>query len=132
MTAYNVVRFRVKPDREKEFLDRHRKIDRTLPGMRRFTLIKVGDSAYCVVGEWQSFEHLTNARPQMIGILDTFRHCLEDLGNGLGISDPVSGEAVMEFKPAAKKATRKKAPAKKKAKSARRKPAKKAKRKKAK
>lgn len=30
----------------------------------------------------------------MIGTLDRFRHMLEDLGGGLGVTDPVSGEVV--------------------------------------
>ena len=32
----------------------------------------------------------------MIGFLDEVRDCLEDLGGGLGVTDPVSGEAVVE------------------------------------
>jgi hypothetical protein len=33
----------------------------------------------------------------MIGLLDQFRGMLEDLGGGLGVTDPVSGTAVVEF-----------------------------------
>jgi hypothetical protein len=43
----------------------------------------------------------------MIGMLDSFRDDLEDLGGGLGLTDPVSGEAVVRLpasRPAAKKA----------------------------
>lgn len=57
MSAYNVVRFRVKPGREKAFLDAHRQM-----------------------------------RPQF----DSFRDTLEDLGNGLGVTDPVSGPVVVD------------------------------------
>jgi hypothetical protein len=32
----------------------------------------------------------------MIAMLDTFRDTLEDLGGGLGVTDPVSGEAGVE------------------------------------
>ena len=35
------------------------------------------------------------ARPQMIAQLDKVRPLLEDLGGGLGVTDPVSGEAAM-------------------------------------
>jgi hypothetical protein len=35
----------------------------------------------------------------MIALLDTFRADLEDLGGGLGVTDPVSGEVVVELKP---------------------------------
>lgn len=116
MTAWNVVRFRVKPGRDEEFLAAHRKVNRSFPGMRKFSLFKTGDRSYCVVGEWRSFKDLGAARPQMIGILDSFRDCLEDLGGGLGVTDPVSGEALVEMTPKAKKPARKKAAKKKPAK----------------
>ena len=38
------------------------------------------------------------ARPIMIGLLDRMREYLEDLGNGLGVTDPVSGEVVVTLK----------------------------------
>ena len=129
MTAWNVVRFRVKPGRDEEFLAAHRKVNRDFAGMRRFSLFKTGDSRYCVVGEWQSFKHLANARPGMIAILDSFRDCLEDLGGGLGVTDPVSGEGLLEIKPKLKKAAARK-PAKKPKSPKRKTPAKKPKRRK--
>ena len=60
-------------------------------------LIKTGERSYCVLGEWDSLQALAAARPQMIAMLDTFRDTLEDLGSGLGVTDPVSGEAVLEM-----------------------------------
>jgi hypothetical protein len=30
-------------------------------------------------------------------LLDTFRDTLEDLGGGLGVTDPVSGEVIIEM-----------------------------------
>jgi hypothetical protein len=48
----------------------------------------------------------------MIGLLDSFRDHLEDLGGGLGVTDPVSGEAVVSLK-ATKPKTKAKKPAKK-------------------
>lgn len=94
MTAYNVVRFKVKPGLEDAFVNEHRQMKAELPGMRRFTLVKTGDRAYCVIGEWDS---MVNARPRMIAQLDRLRGTLEDLGNGLGVTDPVSGEAIVEL-----------------------------------
>jgi hypothetical protein len=35
-------------------------------------------------------------RADMIGELDKMRDILEDLGGGLGVTDPVSGEVVLE------------------------------------
>jgi hypothetical protein len=95
--AFNVVRFRVKPGREEAFIDAHRKADFVAAGFRRGSLIKTGDRAFCMVGEWDSFEALANARPTMIGVLDSFRAELEDLGGGLGVTDPVSGEVVLSL-----------------------------------
>ena len=98
MTAFNVVRFRVKPGRESEFVEAHRKAPRLdVKGFRRFSLIKTGDRTYCVIGEWDSFESLAAARPRMIAMLDTLRNTLEDLGGGLGVTDPVSGETIFEM-----------------------------------
>ena len=42
MTAFNAVRFRVKPGRDEEFLDAHRSAERNWPGLRRASLIKTG------------------------------------------------------------------------------------------
>lgn len=98
MTAFNSVRFRVKPGRDQEFLDAHAKMKRDWPGMKHAHLIKTGDRSYCIIGEWSDMNALVNARPHMIATLDTFRDTLEDLGGGLGVSDPVSGPVVLELK----------------------------------
>ncbi|MCC6946927.1 MAG: antibiotic biosynthesis monooxygenase [Bradyrhizobiaceae bacterium] len=100
MTAYNVVRFRTKPGMEQAFIDAHRKIRTPMKGMRRFALIRTGDRSFCVVGEWNKMDSIAAARPAMIGILDGFRHMLEDLGGGLGLTDPVSGTVEVDLKPA--------------------------------
>ena len=54
-----------------------------------------------------AFEKMADARPKMIGVLDTFRDDLEGLGAGLGVTDPVSGEVVVKW-PGASKARPKK------------------------
>jgi quinol monooxygenase YgiN len=98
MTAMNVVRFRIKPGREAEFVAAHRKARREdFSGFESFSLIKTGERTYCVVGRWSSMESLAAARPKMIAMLDSFRDTLEDLGGGLGATDPVSGEVVVEM-----------------------------------
>ncbi len=117
MTAYNVVRFRVKPGRDEDFIDLHRKAKADFKGWRNGALVKTGDQTYCFVGEWNSFNDIVAARPGMVGMLDSFRDMLEDLGNGLGVTDPVSGETVLQLKTAAAK-TRAKPKAKKAAKKA--------------
>ena len=42
---------------------------------------------------------LATARPNIIAVLDTFRDTLEDLGEGRGVTDPVSGPVVLDLKP---------------------------------
>ena len=98
MTAFNAVRFKVKPGRDQDFLDAHARVERNWPGIRRANLIKTGEQSYCIIAEWDDMASLAAARPQMIATLDSFRDTLEDLGGGVGVTDPVSGEVVLELK----------------------------------
>jgi len=98
MTAFNAVRFRVKPGRELEFLDAHKKVEANWLGLRNANMIKTGDRTYCIIAEWSDMEALANARTQMVATLDSFRDTLEDLGGGLGVTDPVSGPVVLALK----------------------------------
>ena len=66
MTAFNAVRFRVKPVREQEFLDAHKKVEATWPGLRYMNMIKTGERTYCIIAEWSDMDALARARPQMI------------------------------------------------------------------
>jgi len=99
MTAFNVVRFRVKPGEEERFIDAHRAMKPQLKGFVAGALVRTGDRAFCMVGEWKNFQSIVDARPQMISLLDGMRGMLEDLGGGLGLTDPVSGEAVVKLGP---------------------------------
>ncbi|HTV67947.1 MAG TPA: antibiotic biosynthesis monooxygenase [Rhizobiaceae bacterium] len=98
MTAFNVVRFRTKPGKEKAFIEAHEKASLSVPGFHKGSLIDTGNRTFCMVGEWKDMASLAAARPAMIAILDTFRDLLEDLGSNLGVTDPVSGTVVAEFK----------------------------------
>lgn len=98
MAAFNVVRFRVKPGREQEFLDAHQNVAADWHGLRHVNLVKTGDRSYCVIAEWDDMDALASARPNMIATLDSFRQTLEDMGGGLGVTDPVSGPVVLELK----------------------------------
>ena len=117
MTAFNVVRFKVKPGNEQQFVDAHRKLRPAFKGFLGGNLIKTGDQTFCFVGEWRTFQNIATAGPQMIAFLDGFRDMLEDLGSGLGVTDPVSGQAVAKLA-APKVAKKKKAPARRKSKRA--------------
>jgi hypothetical protein len=98
MTAYNVVRFKVKTGRDKEFIALNKEQAQTkIKGLRKGALIKTGERTYCFIAEWDSFAAIVAARSQLIGNLDKMRALLEDLGGGLGVTDPVSGESVVEF-----------------------------------
>ena len=100
MTAYNAVRFRVKPGKEKEFIELNRAMARTkFKGFRKGALIKTGERTYCFIAEWGSMSDIVASRPEMIANLDKMRGLLEDLGGGLGVTDPVSGDAVLEMIP---------------------------------
>lgn len=113
MTAFNVVRFRVKPGKEDQFIDYHRKAKPEFKGFLGGTVVKTGDRTFCFVAEWRTFQSIVNARPQMIAMLDDVRDMLEDLGGGLGLTDPVSGEAVLKLAPPkARKKPAKKKPSK--------------------
>ena len=98
MPAFNVVRFRVKPGREQEFLDAHKGVAGDWPGLRHANIIKTGEQTYCIIAEWTDMGALAAARPHMVATLDSFRDSLEDLGGGLGVTDPVSGPVVLPLK----------------------------------
>ena len=134
MIAINIVRFRVKPGFEEDFVEAHRGMTQNFRGFLGGDLVRTGERTYCFVGQWRGFPSLVDARPQMIAVLDGFRHMLEELSPELGVTDPISGESVVRLagpakrkaapkkKAASKKkaAARKKAPAKRKAKAAKR------------
>ena len=98
MIAFNVVRFKVKPGMEDAFLNGHRNITDSWSGLRHANIIKTGEERYCIVAEWESMEALAASRPQMLATLDSFRETLEDLGGGLGVTDPVAGPVVLSVK----------------------------------
>lgn len=98
MTAFNAVRFRVKPGREQDFLDAHADVGRDWPGLRHANIIKTGERDYCIIAEWTDTDALAQARPNMIATLNGFRDTLEDLGNGRGVTDAVSGAVVLALK----------------------------------
>ncbi len=98
MAAFNVVRFRVKPGREQEFLDAHKKLQVNWPGLQHANIIKTGERTYCIIAEWADMDALAKARASMIATLDSFRDTLEDLGGGLGVTDPVSGPVVLALR----------------------------------
>ena len=90
--------FGVKPGRDQGFLDAHKKVAANWPGLVHVNIVKTGDRTYCIIAEWTDMDALAKARPKMIGTLDAFRDTLEDLGGGLGVTDPASGPVVLAMK----------------------------------
>ena len=98
MTAFNIVRFRVKPGMDQAFLDAHRDGKAAWPGLRHGVIVKTGEHRYVLIGEWPDPDTLAAAREPMISTLNAFRHVLEDQGPGLGVTDAISGESVLVVK----------------------------------
>ena len=90
MTAFNAVRFRVKPGRDQQFLDAHKSIAAAWPGLMH--------RSYCLVAEWKDMDACIEARPNMIATLNSFRDTLEDLGGSLGVTDAAAGPVVLALK----------------------------------
>ena len=65
-------------------------------GMLTHVLAKTGEQSYVAYGLWESEEDMKTAMPQMIALLDSSRHLLEELSPHLGVTDPVSGTVVFE------------------------------------
>ena len=72
MTAFNIVKFKIKPGMERAFLDAHRNAAADWTGMRHANIIQTGEGRFCIIGEWESMEAMAAARPQMIATLDSF------------------------------------------------------------
>ena len=98
MTAFNAVRFRVKPGCEQQFIDIHTAVSADWPGLRHINLVSTGERSFCIIGEWDDMAALAADRPMMVANLDKLRPLLEDLGGGLGLTDPVSGTVVAALK----------------------------------
>ena len=99
MEACNVVRMRVRPGYEAEFLAFNDPGHPDIPGMLDAWLVKTGERDFCYVARWVSMDALIEGRAAMVAELDQMRHMLDDLGGGLGVTDPASGEIVSRKRP---------------------------------
>ena len=110
MTAFNVVRFKVKPGRARAFINAHRGVRFGVRGFKGGALVKTGPRTFCIIGEWSSIGALAKARPEMIAILNSFRKTLAKVGPS-GVTDPVSGAVVLRLRASPpRKAARRKRP----------------------
>ena len=91
----NVVRFKVKSGKQAEFETLFSKVDEW-DGQILHILARTGEQSYVGYGLWKSEEFMRKAMPQMIALLDSTRHLLEEISPELGVTDPVSGTVVFE------------------------------------
>jgi hypothetical protein len=96
MTAYGIVRTRIKAGREQELFNLIGQ-QRQPKGLRRNVFVRLGGDRYCSLLEWDSYQALVNGRVEGRKVMDAIRHLLEDMGGDLGVTYPVSGEAIYEF-----------------------------------
>ena len=68
----------------------------TWDGQLLHIVTKTGQQTYVAYGLWKIEEKMADARPQMIGLLESTRHLLEELSPEPGITDPISGTVVVE------------------------------------
>ena len=92
----NVVRFVVKEGSENDFLEVFKTFSKEEGEIYSF-LVQTGDREYVAVGTWESEDALVNARPSLIGNLDKMRDFLEEISPDLGVTDPRSGNILMEW-----------------------------------
>jgi len=96
MSKYtNVVRFKVKTGQQSEF-ECIFKESGNMDGRLLHVLAKTGEQSYVGYGLWESEEKMQAAMPEMISLLNSTRHLLEELSPELGVTDPVSGTVVFE------------------------------------
>lgn len=62
------------------------------------SIVDGDEGTYVLVGEWPDITTLADACVRMIETLNTFRHRLEDLGPGLGVTDAISGKGALTLK----------------------------------
>lgn len=93
MTAFNVVRFRLMPGKDRIFLEAHGPGKIKWPGLQQGSIIKTGEGEYCLIGEWPDEATLQAAMPHMIATLDTFRDTLRSTSSG--VTEAFSGRAIL-------------------------------------
>ena len=91
----NIVRCKVKSSSREEYL---KKIDEMpkFDGQISAKYVETKPNEFFMIGEWNSEDDITTAKPKMIAFLETLRHTLEELSSDLGVTDPHSGTVVIE------------------------------------
>ena len=91
----NVVRFVVKKGKQNEFISVFDGFP-NCEGLLSHILVQTGEETFCGCGVWKDKESMDVAMPDMINLLNSCRHLLEEISPDLGVTDPVSGSIVFE------------------------------------
>ncbi len=96
MTAFNAVKFDVKPECVTDFIALTASFD-LVPGCIRRVMIRTGATTFCTIGEWNSTQDLIDGRAASINNLEKMRPMLNEISETLGVTDAVSGETVYDL-----------------------------------
>ena len=97
----NVVRSKVKDGKKDEVIKKLKEFFDSMKGTEGLISMKqiqTGPNNMCIVGEWKDEQSIAKARDKMIAGLDSVRSLLEEISPELGVTDPVSGPVIMEYK----------------------------------
>ena len=59
-------------------------------------VVDCGEGKVSTTVQWQSQDALIEVRPALISFLDSVRLLLEEISPELGVTDPISGEIILE------------------------------------
>tara|TARA_Y100001970_G_scaffold245276_1_gene312155 strand:- start:204 stop:512 length:309 start_codon:yes stop_codon:yes gene_type:complete len=97
----NVVRSKVKDGKKDEVIKKLKEFFDSMKGTEGLISMKqiqTGPNNMCIVGEWKDEQSIAKARDKMIAGLDSVRSLLEEISPELGVTDPVSGPVILEYK----------------------------------
>ena len=97
----NVVRSKVKDGKKDEVIKKLKEFFDSMKGTEGLISMKqiqTGPNNMCIVGEWKDEQSIAKARDKMIAGLDGVRSLLEEISPELGVTDPVSGPVILEYK----------------------------------
>lgn len=101
MTAFNILRYRVRSGQNGAFEAAFRETGFSAAGLMRGSLVKTASIGYSLVGEWESLAAINAARPVVAAAIERQRPFLDDMGGGLGATYEDAGDVVYQRKPSA-------------------------------
>lgn len=99
MQTCSVVRMRVKPEFEAEFLALNDNPSHGVEqGLIHSFLVRTGERTYCFVSQWSSLSAQAEGQAVIAAQWDRMRHMLEELEDGRGLADQLCGEIIAKRK----------------------------------